>query len=67
MPLRFTARRAIASIADLPTESEKAQLRHAGKLYAGLRAQLGPAMVEAKLLPPSDLSYAEFKALLDQQ
>src|SRR5689334_12349106 len=32
-----------------------------------LRSQLGPAMVEAKLLPPSDASYAEFSAALAAQ
>jgi hypothetical protein len=32
-----------------------------------IRAQLGPAMVEAKLLPSSDASYAEFSDLLAQQ
>jgi hypothetical protein len=140
MALRFTAPRKIASIDDLTTESEKAQLQYAGKMWDGqdlpaedrmepggpdasessfagfcdlwkvvdgddhlfdawfymvdsgavfragtteavagviqfglecddpaLRVQLGPAMVEAKLLPPADGSYAEFKALLDQQ
>jgi hypothetical protein len=140
MALRFTACRSIASIDDLTTEIEKAQLRHAGKLWDGedrpieerlevggpdeaegsfagfcdlwkvvdgdqhvydawfyivdsgtvfragttedvavviqfglecsdpaIRAQLGPAMVEAELLPPGDTAYAEFKALLDQQ
>ena len=32
-----------------------------------LRAELGPAMVEARLLPEGDLSYAEFSALLADQ
>ena len=32
-----------------------------------LRKRLGPAMVEAKLLPQADSSYAEFKALLDAE
>jgi hypothetical protein len=32
-----------------------------------LRRRLGPAMVEAKLLPAADASYAEFKALLDAE
>ena len=32
---------------------------------ANLRRQLGPAMIEAGLLPPGDGSYAEFKAILD--
>ena len=34
---------------------------------ADLRKRLGPAMVEAKLLPQGDGSYAEFKALLDAE
>jgi hypothetical protein len=32
-----------------------------------LRAQLGPAMVEARLLPPSDASYEEFAGMLAAQ
>src|SRR5689334_16284473 len=32
-----------------------------------LRAQLGPAMVEARLLPQSDASYTEFAAALAKQ
>ncbi len=32
-----------------------------------IRAQLGPAMVEARLLPESDASYAEFAAMLAEQ
>ncbi len=32
-----------------------------------IRAQLGPAMVEARLLPQSDSAYAEFAALLTEQ
>jgi len=32
-----------------------------------IRAQLGPAMVEARLLPESDASYAEFAAMLAAQ
>jgi hypothetical protein len=32
-----------------------------------IRSQLGPAMVEAKLLPETDGSYAEFSAALAQQ
>jgi len=32
-----------------------------------IRAQLGPAMVEAKLLPPSDASHAEFASMLVAQ
>lgn len=32
-----------------------------------VRAQLGPAMVAARLLPASDGSYAEFAAMLEQQ
>ncbi len=140
MALRFTDSRTIASLDDLATELERAQLRHAGKLWDGedrpveermaeggpdeaegsfagfcnvwkvvdgdqhvydawlymvdsgtvfragttedvasviqfglecpdpaVRAQLGSAMVEAKLLPVADTAYAEFKALLDQQ
>lgn len=35
MALQFTAKRAIRSIDDLSTESEKAQLRQAGKLWDG--------------------------------
>lgn len=31
-----------------------------------VRRDLGPAMVEAGLVPRSDSSYAEFAALLDQ-
>jgi hypothetical protein len=33
----------------------------------GIRAQLGPAMVEARLLPESDASYADFAAALAAQ
>jgi hypothetical protein len=32
-----------------------------------IRAQLGPAMVEARLLPQSDSAYAEFAAMLTEQ